>query len=193
MPQAKTLNKAELKTVLDVVRALSRYPERDVAMLMFTHYAGLRIGEVAALKVRDVVTAQYTVSDSITLHCAMTKHHMSRTVFLPKPLQQQLKHYLTTLNKPISDCLDMPLFVTQKRQAFTANTATQHLKRLYEKAGIKGATSHTGRRTWLTTLSHKGVNVRVLAALAGHRSIQTTQRYIDINDTLLKNAASMIV
>ena len=67
---------------------------------------------------------------------------------------------------------------------FSANTATQHLQRLYARAGIVGASSHSGRRTWLTTLSQKGVSVFVLADMAGHRSIQTTQRYVTVNDEI---------
>ncbi len=68
------------------------------------------------------------------------------------------------------------LFSTQNSARFSANTATQHLKRLYARAGISGAMSHSGRRTWLTALSQRGVSVFVLAEMAGHRSIQTTQR-----------------
>jgi integrase/recombinase XerD len=62
----------------------------------------------------------------------------------------------------------------------------------YERAGIDGATSHSGRRTFITELAAKGIGVRVLAALAGHRSIQTTQRYIDVNDEMMRNAVELI-
>jgi integrase/recombinase XerD len=51
---------------------------------------------------------------------------------------------------------------------------TYHLQRLYRRAGILGATSHSGRRTWLIELSAKGVGVRVLTEMAGHAGIQTT-------------------
>ena len=80
----------------------------------------------------------------------------------------------------------------RKSARFSANTATQHLQRLYARAGIAGATSHSGRRTWLTTLSQKGVSVFVLADMAGHRSIQTTQRYVTVNDKMKRNAAELI-
>ena len=52
--------------------------------------------------------------------------------------------------------------------------------------------SHSGKRTWLTTLSQKGVSVFVLADMAGHRSIQTTQRYVTVNDEMKRNAAELI-
>ena len=84
------------------------------------------------------------------------------------------------------------MFATQKSQQFSANTATQHLQRLDARAAIQGATSHSGRRTWLTALSQRGVSVFVLAEMAGHRSIQTTQRYVTVNDELKRNAAELI-
>ena len=84
------------------------------------------------------------------------------------------------------------LFSTQKQTHFTANTAAQHLQRLYAQAAIFGATSHSGRRTYLTELAAKGVSVRVLAEMAGHASIQTTQRYIDVNDDMMRSAAELI-
>ena len=67
-----------------------------------------------------------------------------------------------------------------------------HLFReIYKEAGIRGASSHSGRRTFITNLAAKGISVRVLAALAGHASISTTQRYIDVNDHQLRAAVEL--
>ena len=76
---------------------------------------------------------------------------------------------------------NQPLFASQKGGAFSANTMTQLFLNIYRAAGFEGASSHSGRRTFITELASKGVSVRVLAELAGHSSIQTTQRYIDVN------------
>mgnify|MGYP002870688518 CR=1 FL=1 len=84
------------------------------------------------------------------------------------------------------------LFRTQKSRCFSSNSATQLLQRIYDRSGQTGATSHSGRRTFITELAAKGVGVRVLATLAGHRSIQTTQRYIDVNDEMMRNAVELI-
>ena len=51
--------------------------------------------------------------------------------------------------------------------------------------------SGSGRRTCLIEFSSKGVAVRVLAEMAGHASIQTTQRYIDVNDEQMRRAAEL--
>jgi integrase/recombinase XerD len=57
---------------------------------------------------------------------------------------------------------------------------------------MTGATSHSGRRTFITKLADKGVGVRVLMALAGHRNITTTQAYIDVNDDMKRSAVELI-
>lgn len=67
-----------------------------------------------------------------------------------------------------------PFFRTQKRAAFSVNTLCQTMNAIYKRAGIEGATSHSGRRSFITRLASKAVGVRVLASLAGHRSIATT-------------------
>ena len=189
MKQAKTLTKTEPKRTVHVTKTCSRYPERDITMLLLTHLCGLRIGEVASLRIHDVRDTDGTIRTEIRLDAERTKNNHARTIFVPKQMQRQLKTYLTTAPKP---SLHGFLFSTQKSQQFTATTATQHLQRLYERAAIRGATSHSGRRTWLTTLSQKGVSVRVLAEMAGHKSIKTTQRYIDVNDDMMRNAAELI-
>jgi integrase/recombinase XerD len=63
---------------------------------------------------------------------------------------------------------------------------------IYSSCGIKGASSHSGRRTFITNLASKSVSVRVLAELAGHSSIATTQRYIDVNDEQLRKAVELV-
>ena len=62
----------------------------------------------------------------------------------------------------------------------------------YKRAGLNNASSHSGRRSFITSLAVKGVGVRVLASLAGHKSIAVTQRYIDVNDEMKRNAVELI-
>ena len=64
--------------------------------------------------------------------------------------------------------------------------------RIYKMAGIDGASSHSGRRQFVTNLADKGINARVVQALARHKHLSTTQRYIDINDNKLRAAVELI-
>jgi integrase/recombinase XerD len=48
------------------------------------------------------------------------------------------------------------------------------------------------RRSFITNLANKGIGVRILASLAGHRSIAVTQKYIDVNDDMKRRAVELI-
>ena len=127
--------------------------------------------------------------NEIRLLAEYTKGKHARTVFVNERLHKELTIYakeLTRINP--TD----PFFYTQKRTGFTPNTLTQHFFWLYKRAGLNGASSHSGRRTFITTLAAKGVGVRVLAALAGHANISTTQSYIDVNDDMKRQAVALI-
>ena len=110
-------------------------------------------------------------------------------IFVGKRAKAALKRYLQSDINVIQRTF---LFNTQKSKQFSPNTAVRLLKRLYEQVGIRNATSHSGRRSYITKLANSGVNVRVIAELASHKSIQTTQRYIDINDNLCSKAVELV-
>lgn len=187
MKQAKTFTAQELRNALGQA-ALSRHAVRDKAMLLLTHLAGMRVGEVAALRVGDVLDADGNIKGELRLGAHQTKGNVGRVVFISDRLQKELTAHARALH---SRAPDEPFFMTQKRTAFSANSLTQHFIALYKRAGLEGATSHSGRRTFITNLAAQGISVRVLAALAGHRSIATTQRYIDVNDDMLRRAVEL--
>lgn len=188
--QAKTLTAQELRRVLDYV-ASRPHASRNRAMLLTTHYAGLRVGELAALRYEDVVDEDGGIRTEIRLDPDQTKGRHGRVVFVSDRLRKELQRYVEAVPSPNQT---YKLFYTQKRTAegFTPNTAAQHFHYLYKKAGIEGASSHSGRRTFITNLAAKGVGVRVLMSLAGHRNISTTQAYIDVNDDMKRKAVELV-
>jgi integrase/recombinase XerD len=188
MSQAKTLTPAELEQVLTYI-ATRKYALRNRLMLLSGYWSGMRVGEIASLRIRDVVNSDGQVRAEVRLSADQTKGRHPRTVFLPQRLQDELQRYVD-IRQPLQP--DEPLFVTAGRRAFTANVMTQHFYYLFKRAGVSGASSHSMRRTFITTLASKGIGVRVLASLAGHRSISVTQRYIDVNDDMLRRAVELV-
>ena len=77
--QAKTLNERELQRLLDFVKT-TKSAIRNRAIILLTHLAGMRIGEVAAVRVCDVVASDGAVRDEINLSAAQTKGNRSRSV-----------------------------------------------------------------------------------------------------------------
>ena len=64
--------------------------------------------------------------------------------------------------------------------------------RIYKMAGIDGASSHSGRRQFVTQLADRGINARLVQILARHKHLSTTQRYIDVNENALRNAVELL-
>lgn len=189
MKQAKTLRPDEIKRVLAYV-ATRRHAVRDRAIIFTSFQSGMRAHEMASLRIADVVDERNEVRSEIILEPEQTKGRFSRRVFVNVKLKKELSTYLrqACVDVPVSS----PLFRTQKRRAFNGNTLCQLFLNIYKAAGIKGASSHSGGRTFITNLAGKSISVRVLAALAGHSSITTTQRYIDVNDDQLRNAVELV-
>jgi integrase/recombinase XerD len=188
MKQAQTLNEAQFRKVLHYCRT-RRHANRDMTIFMVSFFAGLRAKEIAALKLGDVFDVEGRVREQFTLECDQTKGGQRRTVFINRRLAKALEDY--GLEKNLSN-LDRPLFASQKGGHFSANTMCQLFLEILKNCGFKDASSHSGRRTYITRLANKGVGVRLLAALAGHSHISTTQRYIDVNADQMKEAVELL-
>ncbi|MFD1508203.1 tyrosine-type recombinase/integrase, partial [Lacimonas salitolerans] len=93
-----------------------------------------------------------------------------------------------TLNRPVR----LNPHKSRRDRHFSANTMCQLFLDIYKAVGLKDASSHSGRRTYITRLANKGVGVRLLAELAGHSHISTTQRYIDVNAEQLSAAVELL-
>jgi integrase/recombinase XerD len=188
MSQAKTLTPAEIDQVLNYI-ATKSFPLRNRVMLLSGLFSGMRVGEISSLTISDVMNSDRSVKAEVRLTAEQTKGRQPRTVFLPQKLRDELQSYLDlrTDAQP-----EHPLFVTAGRKRFSANVMAQHFHYLFKRAGIAGASSHSMRRSFITNLAAKGIGVRVLASLAGHRSIAVTQKYIDVNDEMKRNAVELI-
>ena len=190
MAQARALNTAEMEQVLAHVNA-GRHAHRNRCFILLTHLAGMRVGEVASLRWADVLTADGHIKEEIRLLPEMTKGKHARTVFISTRLREELQRYADIYRR--SAPLECPLFYSQKdaRKGFTANSLTQTVAKLYRGAGLDGATSHSGRRSFLTNLANKGTAIHLLRTLAGHRSISTTATYLYSSPTQLKAAVEL--
>ena len=190
MPQAKTLTPAEIEKVLMYIATKSS-PLRNRVMFLLTVWAGFRVGEVAGLSIADIRNADGSVRAEIYLSAARVKHGHAGVVYLNERLQKELTAYVAN-RKWHSDTQCLFTTVANPRKGFSANTMTQHFHYLYKRAGIAGGSSHSGRRTFITTLANKGVSVRLLASLVRHSNIATTQRYIDVNDDMKRQAVELV-
>jgi integrase/recombinase XerD len=92
MAQAKTLTPAEIEQLLSHINT-RKYAARNRSMMLLTHWAGLRIGEVAGLRWSDVTATDGLVKDEIRLLPDMTKGRHARTVFVSAKLKAELQAF----------------------------------------------------------------------------------------------------
>jgi integrase/recombinase XerD len=160
-------------------------------MFALSFYAGLRACEIAGLKVGDVYSEDGTVRNTLYLESEQTKGSEQQQVIVSKQLQKQLAVYAKYYSAHTKQST-VPLFFSGKGGGFSAQTVVNLFSRFYCKAGLKGASSHSGRRQFLTELGDKGVNARVIQVLARHKHLSTTQRYIDYNESKLRRAVELM-
>ena len=188
MAQASVLTDAEIRRVFRIIETTG-HPERNRLAFVLSIYAGLRVGEIAALTIGDVATLSAEVRQEIKLGAHQTKGSRGRTVVLSGRVREEIETYLK--GRP-SLRSDRPLMASQRNCRFFSNASlSMAFKEIYELAGIR-TSSHSGRRTFATRLNAKGVGMRTIQKLMGHRHIGTTALYCDVSEETLRNAVELV-
>jgi integrase/recombinase XerD len=187
--QAKILNDSQLDQLL-AYATKTRYPLRNRVIILLSVKAGLRAGEIAKLTWDMVLDPSGEISAAIELRDWAAKKKSGRTI----PLHDDLAAALTSWIGETSGV--GPIIGSERGGQMTPLSIVNWFKTAYERVGLDGCSSHSGRRTFITRaarLAHKaGGSLRDVQLLAGHRSIQTTQRYIDGDSDAQRRLVSLI-
>ena len=188
MAKAKVLTRDEIKRVMRIADT-GRNGLRDRVALSLSMLAGMRIGEIAALKISDIRGIDGNAVSVIHLSKHQTKGSKSRRVFISDDLRKILNQYLTT----ISQLDDSKAFIRSTRTCghFSNISLSLRFKAIYAAAGIK-TSSHSGRRTFATRLNAAGIGMATIQQAMGHSSIATTAGYCWVSDDQLANAVNVI-
>ena len=188
MAQASTLTEADIRRVFRIIET-TRHAERNRLAFVLSLYSGMRVGEIAAIKIGDVVTAQGEARREIKLSANQTKGSKGRTVILSTRVRREIDAHLKTRMLRHADA---PLVASQRNGRFFSNVSLSMMfKEIYELAGIR-TSSHSGRRTFATRLNEKGVGMRTIMRLMGHRHIGTTALYCEVSDEIMRNAVELV-
>lgn len=180
--RAAVLTKAQVRHVLRIAGSRSRHASRAEAALALSIGLGLRAKELAALKWSDVYEADGSVRGVLHLKAAYTKGAKTRDVFVSSPVvRRALQRYAESDWLGSARKSQSALFRSQKGGPMTAGSMARFFKALYSEAGIANATSHSGRRTLITNLAERGVDLKAIAEIAGHATIRTTAMYVEAN------------
>ena len=189
MSQARTLDETNVRRVFKSLE-FGRNSIRNKAMLALSVYSGMRACEIASLDIGNVVGKDREIKDVISLKQSQTKGEKAREVFLNAKAKSHLKAYAKTISG--KDCL-LPLFSPEgKWRRFSSNSLVICFRNFYQSIGMEGYSSHSGRRSFCSNLANKGVNIRVIQRLSGHRSLQSVQPYLDANEDMVKQAVELL-
>ena len=197
--QARVLNEKEIRKVLLYI-ANHKHASRNRCLFLFTHLVGTRVGETAKLRICDVLASDGDIRDEVRLSAEQTKGDRGRTLYISERMKDELRRYLrarfnvTDIAVVTYTDTSRALFPTQKHadRGFTPSTLAQYFHYLYKSCGLDGASSHSGRRYFATSLSEKAVSPKTLQHLLGHAQIQTTMRYIEVTPSHMKAAVALL-
>lgn len=181
--KARVLQPEEFKRLLRFI-AKQPHAKRDTLLILMSYGLGLRAIELAALRVKDVVTSTGEVREDVSL--TRTKGNKQRFIYLTEPrIQEALEEYLEE-RLTIGLTLDQALFISNTGGEYNNKTIQKHLERLYKAAKLAGVSSHSGRRTFATNLVESGIDIKALSTLMGHSSVSTTAHYVQDNPARLR-------
>ena len=189
--QAKILNRSQVEAVLNHING-RRYGLRNQVIFLLSVRAGLRAKEIAALKWSMVVGADGEVGEYIHLTNDASKGQSGRII----PINKQLRASLVELCEQGLGDPTAYVISTERSDRTSAQAIVNLFQRWYRDLGLIGCSSHSGRRTFITNAARKistvGGSLRDVQHLAGHSSLQTTQRYIEGDSEARKRVVELI-
>jgi integrase len=187
--QAKILSDDNIRDLL-AFAAATRYPLRNRLIVLLSVKTGMRAGEIAKLTWDMVTDPTGAVGLVIALQDRAAKKRSGRIIPIHRDLHQALVEWWKMTNGT------GPVIRSERGGPMTSTSIVIWFWQAYQSLDLEGCSSHSSRRTFITRAArvvHKaGGSLRDVQLLAGHRSIQTTQRYIDGNPPAQQRLVALI-
>lgn len=192
MAKAKTLNSEQFQQVLDYVATTSRHPVRDCVVLLLSFKGGLRAAEIAGLDWENVTDAFGAIrKDAFEIPPYIAKKGHGREV----PMHPDLYEGLCLLRDELGPELSKPtapiirsIHRVNASGRVSPNAMQRYIGRLYDTMGLTGCSSHSGRRSFITTAARVAgqhdCSLRDVQAIVGHAYINTTQGYVEPSERI---------
>ena len=174
--QAKLLTEPIVRRALAVIAGRPDR-DRDRVILLLSLRAGLRAGEIAGLEWEMVLSPAGRVDVTLAMPDRIAKWGGGRRIPLHPELRAALQRLAT--RSPLGG----PVIRSRRGGAMQPNSIVNWFVALFAEIGAEGCSSHSGRRTFITLAARNahraGASLRDVQLLAGHRSIEVTQGYIE--------------
>lgn len=180
--QAKVLNRTQISAVRSHLKSVRNGLRNDTIFLLSVK-AGLRAKEIAGLRWVYLLKADGTLDDTIRLPDIASKGRSGREIPLHKDIKINLLEMLREAQNRKSFTPEDSVIRTERSPSTSPQVIVNFFQNLYSRMGFVGCSSHSGRRTFITECARKissvGGSLRDIQMLAGHSSLQITQRYIE--------------
>ena len=166
-------------------------------VVLLSAKAGLRAKEIAHLTWSMILNPEGSIGNHISLTNSASKGSSGRHI----PINRELREALDGLYALHANGDPMALAVgyvvrTERQQRTSAQVIVNQFSKWYREIGLLGCSSHSGRRTFITNAARKistvGGSLRDVQQLAGHKSLNTTQRYIDVDQLAQAKVVNLI-
>ena len=176
------LSVEEIDAIESVIDLSQSEGQRNKAMIEVMFSCGLRVSELCNLKLSDLYLDEGFIK-------VTGKGSKQRLVPISSKAVKELNLYFSDrCHIPVKEGFEDYVFLSQLRKKNLSRILVFHIvKELVEKAGIKKTVSpHTFRHSFATSLLEGGANLRAIQAMLGHESISTTEMYMHIDSTHLR-------
>lgn len=180
--QARILSLSEVTAIFDELSL------RDRTVFAFCLYAGCRISEAASIRMEDV-----SLGDRLLLIPSNhSKNRQSRTIPVNQELSAMVKEYLLATGVRRGFMFPHCYEKGYEKGYLCRTTLHYSLQRACNKLKIRGVSTHSFRRTCLTTMSNAGVPLHVIQAISGHSTLSALQKYLGVQPNQLFSAIDTI-
>lgn len=214
--QASLLRPGQFRHVVRVAGVTGRMPERDQMLLWITHTTGIRVTELAQLRIDDVLLPSGSIRAEPYLRAKITKGSKPRNIHLTHPkCVHAIEAWLRVRHFRQWGCSQEPdyrgffphskLVLTHKGQSFelaikkrlldsgpkeywACDSLQQTFSRLYRQAGIKLGSSHSGRRTLAARVLAATGDIEAVQAILGHSELDHTKPYLTVDQSTIRRA-----
>ena len=151
------------------LRDFAKEEARTYALVEILLQTGMKIGELAGLKINDI-------KDSI-IHISQYGKTPARDIPLNKAVKKSINEYLK--DRPDQEKSDH-LFITRTGHPLLIRNIRQIISRCFREVGIEKATVNDLRNTFIAHQLKNGASVEYIAKLVGHRRLSSTERFLNI-------------
>lgn len=190
--RAKILTDRNVDELLRHIARFDNAPLSGEVKLLLSVYAGLRVAEIASLTLDAVTEPDGSIGQFLVVRARYAKNRRERTIPLNPRLREALIRFSRT-HPGLEYFAYSRRWYTIKRQR---TDAVKHwFSQLYRTTGLKGCSSHSGRRTFITRLARMAnqhnASLRDVQMLAGHSRLDTTATYIETSDNVRSLVAAL--